>query len=232
MKIYYYIYLITNKINDKIYIGQRQSFKMPEKDSYFGSGVLLKKAIKKYGRQNFEKEIIQLVHSKEELDNAEIAFIKYCKSNNREIGYNVYAGGLGGSPAGKDHPMFGKRGILSPIYGRKNPGASEYLKIKNPMFRAEVREKVSGKNNARFGKTHSEETRRKIAKGGLTKLRKKKGDSPYPYGIRLYRGKYRVDIRVSLEEKDARYLGSFKTLEEAIKRKAEFYKEFNLLDND
>ena len=43
---YYYIYLITNKINGKQYIGQHYG---ELEDSYFGSGVLITKAIEKYG---------------------------------------------------------------------------------------------------------------------------------------------------------------------------------------
>jgi hypothetical protein len=45
----HYIYKITNLINNKIYIGKHSSKNM-NKDNYIGSGYLLLKAIKKYGK--------------------------------------------------------------------------------------------------------------------------------------------------------------------------------------
>jgi len=45
MKEYNYIYIITNTLNGKIYIGQHSSNKL--NDNYFGSGLHIKRAIKK-----------------------------------------------------------------------------------------------------------------------------------------------------------------------------------------
>ena len=50
-----YIYKTTNKINQKIYIGKHQSSEYDDK--YFGSGKILRRAIEKYGLNNFTNEI-------------------------------------------------------------------------------------------------------------------------------------------------------------------------------
>jgi hypothetical protein len=43
----YIIYQITNKLNKMIYIGCHMTYNI--NDSYFGSGKVLKRALKKYG---------------------------------------------------------------------------------------------------------------------------------------------------------------------------------------
>jgi hypothetical protein len=52
---FYTIYKITNKINNKIYIGKHQTKDL--NDGYMGSGKLINAAIKKYGIENI-KDII------------------------------------------------------------------------------------------------------------------------------------------------------------------------------
>jgi len=85
------VYEITNKINGKSYIGQ-YSGKSFEK--YFGSGKLIKHAIKKYGINNFEKIILEECSNKEELNEKEIFWIG--KKQTIKNGYNLTEGGTGG----------------------------------------------------------------------------------------------------------------------------------------
>ena len=86
------IYKTTNNINGKIYIG-RDKHNDPK---YLGSGVLLWKAIKKYGVKNFVKEIIDTAVTLEELNSKEIFWIKELNSQDRSVGYNIQGGGEGG----------------------------------------------------------------------------------------------------------------------------------------
>ena len=62
---YYYFYKITNLINNKYYYGVHSTNNL--NDNYMGSGVILKKAIKKYGASFFKKEILSFFSSKEEM---------------------------------------------------------------------------------------------------------------------------------------------------------------------
>lgn len=48
------IYKITNLITGRIYIGQTNG----KRDRYYGGGLIIKQAVKKYGKKNFKKEII------------------------------------------------------------------------------------------------------------------------------------------------------------------------------
>ena len=96
----YYIYKITNLINGKIYIG-KHSQKIQSKDSYFGSGVLLNKAIIKYGKENFKKEIIEMCE-KDNISTKEIYWINKFNSFTPN-GYNLAKGGNGGNSTNNTH---------------------------------------------------------------------------------------------------------------------------------
>jgi hypothetical protein len=86
---FYLVYKITNLINNKIYIGVHKTHN--KNDGYMGSGKLIKRAIKKYGLDNFKKEIIFEAVNSEEMFEKEREFV--------EIGhhsYNISPGGNGG----------------------------------------------------------------------------------------------------------------------------------------
>ncbi len=85
---FYLVYKITNKINGKIYIGVHKT--KDKNDSYLGSGTLIKLAIKKYGINNFLKEIIYEASSEEEMFNKEYELVEIGKHS-----YNLMEGGRG-----------------------------------------------------------------------------------------------------------------------------------------
>lgn len=85
------VYKTTNLLDGSIYIGQ-DSY---NRDSYLGSGKILKRKIKELGKENFKKEILCKCTSSEELDEKEIYYIK--KFNTIENGYNILKGGKGNS---------------------------------------------------------------------------------------------------------------------------------------
>lgn len=84
------IYKTTNLLNGKIYIGKDTK----NSESYLGSGKILKMAISKYGKENFKKEILEIVDNSEKLDSREIYWIDFYDSIKN--GYNLTRGGTGG----------------------------------------------------------------------------------------------------------------------------------------
>jgi len=53
---YYLVYLIRNLVNNKIYVGVHSAWNLD--DGYLDSGQNIKRAIKKYGKENFERTIL------------------------------------------------------------------------------------------------------------------------------------------------------------------------------
>ena len=87
---YYTIYKTTNKINGRFYHGAHQTNDLD--DDYMGSGTYLKRAIKKYGIENFDKEILCLCETVEEMFDMESKIVKM----DDPLSYNLRTGGYGG----------------------------------------------------------------------------------------------------------------------------------------
>ena len=160
----FYIYRITNLINGKTYIGQHKYKKLD--DSYMGSGVYLAKAKKKYGIENFKKEILySRIQYKETADDME----RFAIAKERAIGkaeYNIADGGQGGATPLSEET---KRKISKALKGKK---MSEESRRKMSESRRgmkcsprseEWRRKQSESHKGKKHNPHSEETKRKIS---------------------------------------------------------------------
>lgn len=86
----YYVYKITNILNNKIYIGIHKTKNI--NDGYFGSGALLKRAIKKYGKINFQLEILYFCNNEQQMLDKERELIREYNSTDKTIGYNIMPG--------------------------------------------------------------------------------------------------------------------------------------------
>lgn len=140
----YTIYKTTNTINNKIYIGKHQTENI--NDSYLGSGVSLERAIKKYGKEYFIKEILHIFDNEEEMNSKEKELVteEFIK---RKDNYNKSLGGEGGSNfKGKKHTDETKQ-KLSEI-------------AKKRVYSEETRNKISEGNRKRV---ISEETKLKLS---------------------------------------------------------------------
>lgn len=175
----YYIYRITNLINGKTYIGKHKYKKL--NDNYMGSGVALGRSQKKYGIENFKKDILVFNIPREE--QAFILEKTFIASEREKVGiencYNISNGGDGVS--GMEPWNKGKK--MSEEFKRKDSEAHKgkpssrkgvhlsedekliiSIKTKEAMteeVKKKISEKKKGKPSPRKGKPMSEEAKRK-----------------------------------------------------------------------
>lgn len=89
---YGFIYITENKVNKKKYLGMSRYGKRSQ-TTYLGSGKALKRAIKKYGRENFEVIIIDWAETKEALSALEVKYIERHGCVKSLNWYNIAVGG-------------------------------------------------------------------------------------------------------------------------------------------
>lgn len=157
----YYIYKTTNKINGKNYIGQHR-ISSPKTPYYIGSGKLLLKAIKKYGKENFENEIIY-VCTEDNVDLYEMFFIAYFKAKGKAE-YNIEKGGKG---------------------CKSNTIEKMSKSHRNRKHTEESKRKIS---NSKLGHFVSEESKEKMRKAKIGKS-VENGDIPFESSIKKSVGK-------------------------------------------
>lgn len=134
-----FIYKITNKINNKIYIGQVYNktiydrFNRHIKSASSESKSYIGRAIAKYGAENFVIEEIDKANSLEELNNKEIYWIKYYNSTDKNIGYNLTPGGDGGNTylCKSEKELNEIKSKISKSNSGKNNGQSKQIKAYN-----------------------------------------------------------------------------------------------------
>ena len=169
-KFKYTVYKTTNIINNKIYIGIHKT--KDTNDYYLGSGIILKRAIQKYGIENFKKEILFIFDSPNEMYDKEKEIVNklYLESENT---YNIIIGGHGTwdyiNSNGKN--LYGKNGDID--HGGKNllngHAAIKYIK-ENGLWES-WRKNISEKAKEKYakdgfhwkGRTHREESKKKIS---------------------------------------------------------------------
>lgn len=87
------IYKTTNLVNGMWYIGKDEK----NNPNYLGSGVYLSRAIAKYGKNNFVKEIIDFAETQEKLALLEAEYIEKYNATTNNMSYNIAMGGQGGN---------------------------------------------------------------------------------------------------------------------------------------
>lgn len=153
----YTVYIHTNKVNGKRYIGiTRQSVQERWRD---GKGykrcILFDRAIKKYGWDGFDHEIFASNLTEEEAQNMEKLLIKELKTQDPEFGYNISDGG--------STTNFSEEGLRKLSEKKKGPLNPNYGKVYTAEERARISEQTRGERNPNYGRKHTEEERRKIS---------------------------------------------------------------------
>jgi group I intron endonuclease len=118
----YDVYKITNKVNNKVYIGITSKgisarWKEHIYSAEHGCPFKLHNAIRKYGKENFSVELIDFCNSWEELTKKEQHYISEYKSSQDEFGYNMTEGGDG--TFGRCHTEETKEKIRQKAIGRE-----------------------------------------------------------------------------------------------------------------
>lgn len=187
----YTVYMHINKINNKKYIGIT---KLPVYKRWGNNGsgyknnkqLIFYRAIQKYGWDNFEHKILYENLSQEEACNLEIELIKEHKTQDRNFGYNIQAGGQLGN-AGITFSEKSKEKMSKSHKGKKlteehKKKISEGCKGHKPCVHSE--ETKAKLREINTGKTLSETTKQKISKTltGIKRtpetLQKRKNNNP------------------------------------------------------
>lgn len=182
-----YVYKSTNLLNGRVYIGQHRGI---FNRKYLGSGLLIRRALKKYGRKNFSLHLLAIAFIEEQLNALEKIYIKkYRKKYSKKVLYNLVDGGKGISGwkhsakfkewqsrrnTGCKNPMFGVH-----LFGKSNPsfGMKRSEEQRECMHQAHVRSIKRGSLHGNYGRKHSRKSILKIQIG-------KKGSIPWNKGIK------------------------------------------------
>jgi len=169
---FYTIYQVTHVPTGKNYVGKHQTTNLD--DNYMGSGNLIRRAIKKYGLDQFEKKILHVFDNEEDMNSkeAELVTEEFCK---RQDTYNICPGGKGGWGYVNTNDLGN--------VGWKTNGS---LKAKEASLKGALtankrypKNHFSGKRCDWVGKSHFEETKAKI---GAANSKHQTGNKNSQYG--------------------------------------------------
>lgn len=93
-KKYHFIYKTTNLLSGKYYIGMHSTNDLD--DGYLGSGNRLRLAIRKHGKENFKREILEFIESRAELKVREFEIVNLEEIAKKDC-MNLVVGGEGGN---------------------------------------------------------------------------------------------------------------------------------------
>jgi group I intron endonuclease len=177
----YCIYLITNLINGKIYVGKtsdiEERWKSHKRAVYYdrdGKGFMaVHAAIRKYGIDKFIIEVLEEFNSETETYKYETWWIDYLGSFiSNGYGYNMNYGGVGGinpSPETRAKISKGNKGRKKSDIERQKISKANTGKKRSDEYKLERSVANTGIGNPFYGKLHSIETKEKISRARIGK---------------------------------------------------------------
>jgi hypothetical protein len=181
-KKYHFIYKTTNLINEKYYIGMHTTDNL--NDGYVGSGKKLWYSIKKYGKENFKCEILEMLPDKSSLKNREIEIVNEELLSDSQC-MNLTVGG------GDGFYFINKNGINNKSNQFRLGGERSSEKLKTDSEWRSRHKKIASetmKKNHKLGKyrydtfrgkKHKEETKKRI---GEKNSNNQKGEKNSQFG--------------------------------------------------
>jgi hypothetical protein len=179
-KKYHYIYKTTNLKNGKFYVGMHSTHNL--NDGYLGSGLRLRRSIRRNGPENFKLEYLEFFDTREDLINKEKELVNEDLLKD-PMCLNIRAGGTGGWS------------IVQQIENAMKSNERQKWLRENDKEWAEKRINQLKKNGSTVlnklwkegklsapdwtGKKHKEETKNKI---GKSNSQKQKGESNSQFG--------------------------------------------------
>lgn len=173
------IYLRTNLINGKKYVGQTVNFKNRQNAWLFKkryAGEAIDNARKRYGTENFKVEILRECDTQDELNKWEMYFIKELNTISPN-GYNLTNGGEGVSGykisdetkqkmsiahSGEKNIMFGKTHSAEARDKIRNARLGKKGTNHTDEWKKMMSERMKGSSNHNYGKPLAEETKEKM----------------------------------------------------------------------
>ena len=196
-----YVYIITNKINGKKYIGSSRKSQIDE--NYYGSGKAVKDALKKYGKENFIREI--LWEGEGNARDIETCYLIKFNASKNPMFYNMTNDARGNDL----HQESTKRTVSEKLTGRK--------------FSKEICEKISkaklGSTTSKKGKPDGPKPRVSKAHKGRISPNKGKGNQVALYTIsgeyiKTYSSYYdlAIDLQINPETVRCQLIGKSQTI--------------------
>lgn len=175
-KKYHFIYKTTNLLSGRYYIGMHSTDDL--EDGYLGSGDRLRKAIRKHGKENFVREILEFCESREELKLRESETVNL-EEIAKEDCMNLVVGGNGFMLDEHHYNCSKLGGLVHAKRMKEDDGYANKVKktVSNNLKKAHKEGKLKYDNFT--GKKHTEETKQRMSK---SKKGQGKGSKNSQYG--------------------------------------------------
>ena len=164
----FFLYYIQNLINDKLYIGKTSNFsKRKSRHLRNSHNVLLRRAVEKYGRENFSFEVFQCFDTEDEAYLAEEEWTARLQEFGCEL-YNTSAGGRGGYAGTK------RSNEVKKIVSDKLKGKLKSKETKKRMSLSKIGKPLSEAHKQKLRKPKSEQTKLRMLLAQRLRVQKTK----------------------------------------------------------